>query len=86
MGIGTLGSEELTNGAVGSEEMTSGTARSEETQRNSFAPSAIRTTELSEMTSGDGTPTETFERTTVTRVWARLIPSSEELPMIVKES
>jgi hypothetical protein len=37
------------------------------------------------MTSGASTATATFESTTVTRVWLRLIPFSKEFPMIVKK-
>jgi hypothetical protein len=45
-----------------------------ETLRNSFAPSAIKTTELSEISSGAGKVTETPERTTVASVLFRRIP------------
>jgi hypothetical protein len=38
------------------------------------------------MTNGVEKVTETFESTTVTCVWLRLIQLSEEFPMIVKES
>jgi hypothetical protein len=38
------------------------------------------------MVNGAATVTETSERRTVTFVWFRLMPLSEEFPMIVKES
>jgi hypothetical protein len=57
-----------------------------ETLLNSFGPSAVKTTELSEIVRGVRKVTETLESRTVVSVLLKMIPFCDEVPTIVKKS